>query len=114
MGAIGMKGCPLGLEDGMPQCAQAQFRKSSGYAYIDTLMTCGSKINFNDVADCSGAVCPQDICPDGNGRRQVGSDCCSCESPASAGKGSSKEKAAKKRADAETKVEEKAKLQRVK
>jgi hypothetical protein len=30
------------------------------------------------TSDCSGTVCPADLCPDGKSRRQVGDDCCSC------------------------------------
>lgn len=29
---------------------------------------------------CNDATCTQDLCSDGEGRRQVGADCCSCES----------------------------------
>jgi len=34
-----------------------------------------------EPVDCSDQVCPMDMCPDGEGRRQVGDDCCSCEAP---------------------------------
>jgi len=33
----------------------------------------------NDKDTCKDSYCPQDICPDGKGRRQVGKDCCSCK-----------------------------------
>merc|ERR1712183_588095 len=36
---------------------------------------------------CSLAFCPEDICPDGQGRRQIGNDCCAC--PALRGLGES-------------------------
>jgi len=35
--------------------------------------------NDNDKDTCKDMMCPQDVCPDGKGRRQVGKDCCSCK-----------------------------------
>lgn len=29
---------------------------------------------------CNDAICTEDLCSDGKGRRQVGAECCSCES----------------------------------
>ena len=46
---------------------------------------CGNGNNGNvpdeDSSDtlCNDALCTEDLCPDGKGRRQVGTDCCSCE-----------------------------------
>merc|ERR1712014_198377 len=31
------------------------------------------------LMDCTDAICSMDVCPDGMGRRQVGTQCCSCE-----------------------------------
>jgi hypothetical protein len=30
------------------------------------------------TTDCSAAVCPKKLCPDGNSPRQLGDDCCAC------------------------------------
>merc|ERR1712241_712973 len=30
------------------------------------------------LTDCTDAICPADVCPDGFGRRQIGDNCCAC------------------------------------
>ena len=32
----------------------------------------------DDTVDCTATLCTADVCPDGTGRRQIGSDCCAC------------------------------------
>jgi len=32
----------------------------------------------DNTVDCSEAMCNKDLCPDGQGRRQIGENCCAC------------------------------------
>lgn len=36
------------------------------------------KDSSDNVLDCSEIMCPKDICPDGQGRRKIGENCCAC------------------------------------